>query len=374
MNLYLHIPFCKQACTYCNFHVATSLVHKEDMLRAMLKEIELQKGFIDDEEVETIYFGGGTPSLLSGEEASRFLKKIKEVFKVSSSAEITLEANPDDITEGSLVSWKIAGLNRLSIGIQSFREEDLRWMNRAHNAIQARESMQLATKHFTNITADLIYGIPGLSDEDWKENVKLLIGSGVQHISCYALTVETNTPLAKMIRENKWADPDQETQARQYLSLIEWLREAGFEHYEISNFARPGFRSRHNSAYWSIGPDGRGKKYLGLGPSAHSFNGSSRQWNVANNQQYIRSIQEGVVPAVKEELDQVQRKNEYLMTALRTIEGIELMRLDREERQRLTRISSPYAEKGYIQIESNRIRLTDRGKLFADGIAADLFE
>jgi oxygen-independent coproporphyrinogen-3 oxidase len=374
MNIYIHIPFCRQACNYCNFHFVTSLVYKEDMIGAMEKEVELQKDFIDGEEVETIYFGGGTPSLLSGVEISRFLIKVRETFRLAPSAEITLEANPDDINEDALLSWKQAGVNRLSIGVQSFREEDLRWMNRAHNAAQALESLRLATKTFSNITADLIYGIPGLSDEDWKENVKRLIASGVQHISCYALTVEANTPLAKMVREKKMADTDQDVQARQFLLLIEWLRAEGFEHYEISNFARPGFRSRHNSAYWSIGPDGKGERYLGLGPSAHSFNGSSRQWNVANNQQYIRSIQEGKIPAVKEELDPVQRKNEYLMTALRTAEGIELSRLDQEERQRLQKISSPYADKGYLELENDRIRLTDRGKLFADGIAADLFE
>ena len=374
MNIYLHIPFCRQACNYCNFHFATSLVYKQEMLGAMVKELELQKGFIEKEVVETIYFGGGTPSLLSGEEISLLLKKIREFYPVDPSAEITLEANPDDVTEESLLSWRTAGINRLSIGIQSFREEDLSWMNRAHNAQQAAASLQLAGKHFSNITADLIYGIPGLSDEDWKENVTRLVASGVQHISCYALAVESNTPLAKMIREKRSADTEQEAQARQFLLLMDWLREEGFEHYEISNFSRPGFRSRHNSAYWSIGPDGSGKKYLGIGPSAHSYDGSSRQWNVANNQQYIRSLRSGTIPATREDLAPVQRKNEYLMTALRTMEGIELLRLEENEQERLRKLSSPYAEKGYLRLEANRIRLTDRGKLFADGIAADLFE
>jgi oxygen-independent coproporphyrinogen-3 oxidase len=374
-NLYLHIPFCRQACHYCNFHFATSLHYKDDMLKALAAEMELQKKFTGEEGVaETIYLGGGTPSLLDGGEIESLIAKARSIFSVDKNAEITLECNPDDITGQKLQEWKQAGINRLSIGIQSFRNSDLEWMNRAHSAEQASASLELSRRYFNNITADLIYGIPGLSDEDWRKNVDLLIASGVQHISCYALTVETNTALEKMIREKKMADTDQDQQARQFLLLIDWLTAAGYEHYEISNFAKPGYRSRHNSAYWSIRPDGSGNRYLGIGPSAHSFNGSHRQWNISNNQQYIRSINAGAVPYTREELSGIQRKNEYIMTALRTDQGIDLGHFDAGEKNRLSAASRSFVEKGFLIAGPDSIRLTTRGKLFADGIAADLFE
>ena len=345
------------------------------MLDAMSAELHLQKDFAGkDDSVETIYFGGGTPSLLSGTEIHKLISDARSIFNLAEDTEITLEANPDDITEDSLIEWKHAGVNRLSIGIQSFRESDLQWMNRAHTASQAMDSLRLAVNHFSNITADVIYGIPGLADDEWELNVKKLVDSGIQHISCYALTVESHTPLAKMIRENKLQGTDQDHQARQFLLLISWLTAAGFEHYEISNFARPGYRSRHNSAYWSVGPTGQGKKYLGIGPSAHSYNGTGRQWNISNNQQYIRSIESGIVPFTVEELNGVQKKNEYIMTALRTYEGIELARLDAADRQRLALASKVHLERGHLVVSDEHIRLTTEGKLFADGIAADLFE
>ncbi|MCW3117148.1 MAG: hemW, partial [Chitinophagaceae bacterium] len=246
-GIYIHIPFCRQACHYCNFHFATSLTHKNELIAALLKEIDIQRNYLQNEPVETIYFGGGTPSLLQIEEVRQQLEAIRSHFTISKTAEITLEANPDDISEEKLVAWKKAGINRLSIGIQSFFEEDLRWMNRAHSALQATASLQLATKHFDNITIDLIYGTPALTHEKWKKNVETVLSYGIPHISCYALTVEPKTPLQKMIRLGKSENINPDKQSEQFLLLMDWLDEAGYEHYEISNFSKPGFRSQHNS-------------------------------------------------------------------------------------------------------------------------------
>jgi len=250
-----------------------------------LKETELQKDYLGNDSVETIYFGGGTPSLLQISDLRLQIERIKGLFNVAKEAEVTLEANPDDINEEKLTGWKEIGINRLSIGVQSFFEEDLLWMNRAHNAEQAVSSLQLAVKYFDNITMDLIYGHPLLSNEKWKQNVEKVIALNIPHISCYALTVEPKTPLSKMIKEKKKEDIQQEKQAEQFLLLMDWLENSGYEHYEISNFAKPGFRSKHNSSYW------QGKKYLGLGPSAHSFNGESRQWSSQREQPNCRNDQ-----------------------------------------------------------------------------------
>lgn len=249
-GIYIHIPFCKQACHYCNFHFATSLHYKNELVAALLKEIVLQKDYMGNDPVETIYFGGGTPSILNLEDLILIIEKIKTVFVVTAEAEITLEANPDDITDEKLIGWKEAGINRLSIGIQSFFAEDLKWMNRAHNAQQAVGSLQLAIKQFENITIDLIYGTPQLTNEKWKQNVDTAISLNIPHLSCYALTVEPKTPLDKMIRQHQTENINPEKQSEQFLLLMQWMEEAGYEHYEISNFARPGWRSRHNSSYW----------------------------------------------------------------------------------------------------------------------------
>ena len=333
----------------------------------------MQKDFTG-EPVETVYFGGGTPSLLPPGEIESILQTIREHYPLQPGAEITLEANPDDISEQALAEWKQAGINRLSIGIQSFFDEDLKAMNRAHSAAQAKQSLIAAKREFGNITADLIFGIPGLGADRWMQNVEMMISFGVPHLSCYALTVEPQTPLAKMIREKKIAAPSPEEQAEQFRWMVRRLEKAGYEHYEISNFALPGFRSRHNSAYWSIGPGGMGKKYLGIGPSAHSYNGMFRQWNISNNQQYIRSIGAGVMPAEKETLTGDQRLNEYVMTSLRKSEGIALERLDPSEKERLLNLSEKYRATGMLLVDERSIRLTLEGKLFADRIAADLFQ
>lgn len=362
-GIYIHIPFCRQACHYCNFHFATSLHYKNDLVAALLKEVVLQKDYLGNEPVETIYFGGGTPSLLDTEELESLLKEIKTVFPVINKAEITLEANPDDISEKKLLAWKQAGVNRLSIGIQSFFDEDLTWMNRAHNAEQAINNLALAKKLFDNITVDLIYGTPQLTNEKWKQNVDTIISLNIPHVSCYALTVEPKTPLDKMIQQHRSENVNPDKQSEQFLLLMGWLAEAGYEHYEISNFAKPGWQSRHNSSYW------QGKKYLGLGPSAHSFNEKERQWNIANNTAYIKSVNTGKIPFEKEELTPTQRLNEYIMTSLRTAEGLKLSVAGNELLQK----SKKFITSGLMKLHSDSLVLTREGKLLADGIAAELF-
>lgn len=365
-GIYIHIPFCKQACNYCNFHFAISLRYKNELAAALLKEIELRKKYLQGESIETIYLGGGTPSLLSTKECQLLIDKCKKIFEVTQDAEITIETNPDDITDEKLAGWKTAGINRLSIGVQSFFDEDLKWMNRAHNANQAIEGLHLAIKRFNNITVDLIFGHPLLSDEKWKLNVDRIIQLGIPHISCYALTVEPKTALDKLIRENKKENIDAEKQASQFLLLMDWLNEAGYEHYEISNFAKPGMRSRHNSSYWS------GKKYSGIGPSAHSYDGVSRQWNISNNQTYIDSINKEIIPAEKEILTDTQKLNEYIMTSLRTIEGLDLNKVGSQEPVVRVR-SQKFIDTGKMIVDNGFLKLTRDGRLFADGIAAELF-
>ena len=366
-GIYIHIPFCRQACHYCNFHFSTSLRYKNELIAALLKETDLQGENFLAEPVETIYMGGGTPSLLDTEETALLIEKIKSRFQVADGAEVTLEANPDDITVEKIAGWKASGINRLSIGVQSFFDEDLQWMNRAHNATQAREGLQLAINNFHNITIDLIYGTPGLTNEKWKKNVDTAISMGIPHLSCYALTVEPKTPLDKLIREHKAADIDPGRQSEQFMLLMDWLAAAGYEHYEISNFAKPGFRSRHNSSYW------QGKPYIGLGPSAHSFDGGARWWNVSNNTRYIEAIKNGVLPLEKETLTASQQLNEYIMISLRTMEGLDLSRIDPGQQEKILAGIQKYISRGQVILENNFIKLTREGKLFADGIAANLF-
>jgi oxygen-independent coproporphyrinogen III oxidase len=342
------------------------------MVAALLREIELQQSYLENEVVETVYFGGGTPSLLEMEDCRALIEKIRSSFTVSDSVEITLEANPDDITEQKLKCWKEGGINRLSIGIQSFFEDDLQWMNRAHNADQSHACIELSQKHgFANFSIDLIYGTPLLNNEKWKHNVNTAISYGIPHLSCYALTVEPKTTLSKLIQLHKSEDIDPDKQSHQFLLLIQSMEEAGYEHYEISNFAKPGFRSRHNSSYW------QGKKYLGIGPSAHSFNGLSRQWNAANNAIYLKSIIENILPIEKEVLTTTQQLNEYIMTSLRTVEGSDLNYIEKKWGKEATIVMMSAAIKfissGKITTENNLLKLTKEGKLFADGIASELF-
>lgn len=371
-GIYLHIPFCKQACTYCNFHFTTSLRYKDDLVKALVKEAEAEKAYLAGETVHTVYFGGGTPSLLNIAELDLTLENLRKFYPVAPDAEITLEANPDDVSKEKAAAWKRVGINRLSIGIQSFYEEELRWMNRAHNADQAKACIENSyAAGIDNLSIDLIYGSPLLSDDMWEQNVQTAIGYGIKHLSCYALTVEEKTPLHKNIVLNKTVDVDSDGQARQFLRLMQWLRRAGYEHYEVSNFSRPGYRSRHNSSYW------KGISYLGLGPSAHSFNGKERRWNVANNNLYIKSINEGTPQREVEVLTTEQQLNETIMISLRTMEGIDLQKIEtlwgEKEKHRLESDLSKYIRSGLVTVTDQHAKLTDEGMLRADGIAADLF-
>jgi oxygen-independent coproporphyrinogen-3 oxidase len=372
-GIYLHIPFCRQACHYCNFHFSTSLQGMNDFVPALLKEMERRSDYLGASQVGTVYLGGGTPSLIDPADLNAILDRLRELFILEADPEITLEANPDDMTDRQrLKAWRSAGINRLSIGIQSFFDEDLRWMNRAHDAAQAAESIRLAKEEgFDNMSIDLIYGGPTLPDNHWQKNVAEAIRWQIPHLSCYALTVEPRTALDKLIRQHKRTEVSPDDQARQLLQLMDWMSQAGYEHYEISNFALPGHRSRHNSAYW------QGKPYLGLGPSAHSYDGQSREWNLANNARYIAALAGGNLPvAEKELLTPVQQLNEYIMIALRTKEGIDLaalnLRFGPEAANSLERRSQRYIQAG-MMIRTERLVLTKEGKLLADGIAADLF-
>jgi len=369
-GIYIHIPFCRKACHYCNFHFSTSASNISEMVKAIVKEAEHRKEYLQ-EAVQTIYFGGGTPSLVTIEDLRFMISSLRRIFSIDKNAEVTLEANPDDITEEKLLQWKLTGINRLSIGIQSFFEEDLQWMNRAHNAEQAVDSLQLAVRHFDNITIDLIYGTPTLSDDKWKQNVEQAIELNIPHLSCYALTVEPKTALETMIRQKKKEQVETDKQARHFELLMQWTKDAGYEHYEISNFAKPGFRSKHNSSYW------QGKSYLGLGPSAHSFNGNEREWNISNNALYLKSIEQNKLPAEKEILTEEQKLNEYIMTSLRTIEGLSLThvlnRWNISIADAIKKDAAIFVSEGTMITSDNRLILTNNGKLLADGIAAELF-
>jgi oxygen-independent coproporphyrinogen-3 oxidase len=371
-GIYLHIPFCKKACHYCDFHFSTSPQYKEPMLKALRHELFLRKNYLGNQAIETIYFGGGTPSLLSANELQVLLGEIVDQFDVSSNAEITIEANPDDLNPQRVKELRQTLINRFSIGIQSFFEEDLRWMNRAHSAIEAQSSIKrVQDAGFENITADLIYGYPLLSNPKWEHNIQELIQLHIPHISSYAMTVEPATALSTFIKKGEQKAMDEGQSAAQFLILMEQLKEAGFEHYEISNFAKPGSYSKHNSNYWE------GVSYLGIGPSAHSFNGESRQWNISNNAKYIDQIQNGKIPSETEVLTKENRINEYIMTSLRTSKGMDLNKIKdqfgSDYANEIKNNLEPLAEKNWILMNEQIITLTSGGKLFADHIASELF-
>lgn len=371
-GIYLHIPFCRKACHYCNFHFSTSLKLQNDFLSALLKEIALRKDYLQHQQVSTIYFGGGTPSLLPEAHLQAIMEALHGHYNISPEAEISFEANPDDISAPRLTEWKRQGINRLSIGVQSFADRDLEWMNRAHNAAQARHCIDLARDAgISDLSIDLIYGIPGLSDNEWLDNLTTAASLGIPHLSCYALTVEPGTALHALIRKQRYLAVDSDDQARQFLMMTDFLTARGYLHYEISNFALPGEQSVHNSSYWS------GTHYLGLGPSAHSFNGVSRQWNVANNPLYIRALEEGRIPFEVETLSKTQRFNEYLMTSLRTMEGADLGQMEKNFgsglRNYLEGQAKTFMDKRWLVKTEGRLVLTREGKLFADRIASDLF-
>ncbi|WP_214072148.1 radical SAM family heme chaperone HemW [Mucilaginibacter sp. dw_454] len=370
-GIYLHIPFCKQACHYCDFHFSTSLKYKDELLQALVKELQLQKHYLQGQTIETIYFGGGTPSVLSAEEINLLLDTITGLHTVSADAEITLEANPDDLDKAKLQALRQTPVNRFSIGIQSFFDDDLQWMNRVHRAQEAEASvMRAQDSGFENITVDLIYGYPLLTDTKWKHNLNKVFELNVPHVSAYSMTVEPQTALASFIRSKKQPAMNEQQSAGQFTYLMDAMQTQDFEHYEISNFCKPGHYSRHNSNYW------RGVSYLGIGPSAHSYNGQVRQWNVANNPKYIQSIFAGELPAEIEELTEENRLNEYIMTSLRTSWGLDLDVLNSVAAGAATLLAKtalPYLEKGWIAQNQNKITLTQTGKLYADHIAAELF-
>lgn len=378
-GLYLHIPFCKRACHYCNFHFSTSLQLRKPLVDALCRELELRRAEIPGGRLSTIYLGGGTPSLLTGEELQQIFRAIDENYTVAAGAEITLEANPDDLGPEKLQQLRDSPVNRLSIGIQSFSETDLQFMNRAHTAAEAAVVLDNAVAAgFQDLTVDLIYGSPTTSDQQWRENVSRVLDFGVPHLSCYALTVEPRTALHHFIQQDKAPAPDEEKAARQFLYLMEAVEAAGYEHYEISNIALPGRYSRHNTNYW------RGVPYLGVGPSAHSYNGADcRSWNIAHNPRYIeilsRADQPGQLPGQLFELEVLSpadHYNEYVMTSLRTRWGAELSRIA-DIRPDLpdyfVREAQPHLQAGHLRQEGEAFMLTRAGKLLADGVASDMF-
>lgn len=371
-GIYFHIPFCKQACHYCDFHFSTSLKYKTDMVDALQKEVILRKQYLLNQKIETIYFGGGTPSLLNGYELEKLLETVYRNFEVATDVEITLEANPDDLDRAKIKDLKSTSINRFSIGVQSFYDEDLAWMNRVHVASQAESAIKGAQDAgFTNITIDLIYGYPLLSTEKWQNNINAAISFDVPHISAYALTVEPKTALDTFIKRKIQSPISSEQSVNHFKLLINQLEAASYEHYEISNFAFDGKRSKHNTNYW------KGVKYLGIGPSAHSFNGSERQWNISNNAVYLDSILKGKLCYEKELLSTKDKVNEYIMTALRTSEGVSILKIEALLNDKLVnqfkKQLNYHVEKGNIILKDKVAVLSLNGKFFADSISSDLF-
>lgn len=377
-GIYIHIPFCKQACNYCDFHFSTSMKKKEDMVLAIAKEIAMRKNELEfpdsarnDNQIETIYFGGGTPSVLTNDEINFLISEVYKNYNVVDNPEITLEANPDDLSAERIFELSKSPINRLSIGIQSFFEDDLKMMNRAHNSEEAKKCLEEATRYFDNISLDLIYGVPGMSNEKWKDNIETALSFGIPHISSYALTVEPKTALSKLIQTGKVAKPNDEVASAHFMILVETLEAKGFIHYELSNFGKENYFSKNNSAYWL------GKKYIGVGPSAHSYDGVSRSWNISNNSLYLKSIQDNKLPNEVEVLSVSDRYNEYIMTGLRTIWGVSLDRIEKEFGTDYLVYLKKQAEKflndELVYIENNILRPTAKGKFLTDGIASDLF-
>ena len=370
-GIYIHIPFCKQACHYCDFHFSTNLKKKDEMVLALAKEIEMRKNEFQDSIVETIYFGGGTPSILQIEDLNFLIDAVYKNYKVVENPEITVEANPDDLTETRIIELSKNKVNRLSIGIQSFFEDDLQLMNRAHNVEEAKKCLEIATHYFDNISIDLIYGVPEMSNEKWLQNIETALSFGVPHISSYALTVEPKTALHSFIQKGIIPQPDDEVAQEHFHILVDKLSESGFINYELSNFGKENYFSKNNSSYWL------GKKYIGIGPSAHSYDGKNRGWNVSNNSLYIKSIQENKLPIEIETLTKTDRYNEYIMTGLRTIWGVSLHRIEQEFGKTyfdyLNQQAAKFIEDHLLFVDDNILRTTKKGKFLSDGIASDLF-
>ncbi|WP_298494110.1 radical SAM family heme chaperone HemW [uncultured Algibacter sp.] len=371
-GIYIHIPFCKQACYYCDFHFSTSLKKKDELIICLIKELELRKTEFKNVTVETIYFGGGTPSLLTNSEIELIINTVYNNYKVVENPEITLEANPDDLSKDILFQLSESQINRLSIGVQSFYERDLKLMNRAHNAQEASECLALATQYFKNISVDLIYGIPGLSNNDWIKNIEKALSFKVPHISCYALTVEPKTALETFIKKGVIDNVDDDLAQEQFNILVEKLEASGFVNYELSNFGKPNYFSKNNSSYWL------GKWYLGIGPSAHSFTGDQRSWNVSNNTKYIKSIHNNELPSEVEKLSKTDKFNEYIMTGLRTVWGVSLKKVEENYgityKKYLLQQADIYIKEQLLYIEKGKLLTTKKGKFLSDGIASSLFK
>lgn len=370
-GIYIHIPFCKKACHYCNFHFSTGTDLMDQMVSAIGLEMGMRKNELKDE-VNTIYFGGGTPSILTTEAISNMLKIIRNNYQVSNEPEITLEANPDDISTAKTIAWKEMGINRFSIGIQSFDQQYLEWMNRAHDAEQSIRCIELIrSAGFDNFSIDLIYGTPGQSGLEWTTDIQKAIQLEIPHLSCYALTVEENTALHHLINKGKKEKVDADEQALRFETLLQMTENAGYHHYEISNFALPGNESRHNSAYWE------GIPYLGFGPSAHSFTGNTRSWNIAHNTDYIKSILKGIRPCTTETLTALDTLNEYIMTSLRSSKGMNREKIIQHWGTayvlQIEKNISAYVNKGLASPTNEGWKLSRQGKFLADGIASNLF-
>lgn len=370
-GVYIHIPFCKQKCSYCDFHFSTNFQgYRGRIIKTIIEELIMRNDDLENASVSSVYFGGGTPSLLTYDELTTILNVVYDNYQITNDVEITLEANPDDVTPNRVSEWKAAGITRFSLGVQSFRNKDLEWMNRAHNANEAVHSIELIKNGgFDNFSVDLIYGSPDLSDEDWQFQLEKLISLGVPHISAYCLTIEDHTVLSHKTKRGDFHPATDDEQAKQFLRLMEITSGAGFEHYEISNFARPGFRSKHNSSYW------QSKPYIGIGPSAHSFDGNRRSWNISNNMLYMKGIEEGKRNFEVEELTGKDRFNELLLTGLRTVEGVSIRQLNE-----ITGIPESFwmelekfSDTNWIETSEERLILTKEGRLRADHIAASLF-
>ena len=371
-GIYLHIPFCKQACHYCDFHFSTSTKNQEKVVDSIVREIDIRQNYLKEKSIETIYWGGGTPSLLTENQLEKLLAKVYSIYNVVEGAEITLEANPDDLNKDKLQELKSVGINRLSVGIQSFIDRDLVFMNRSHNANEAIECIQNAQNiGFNNISIDLIYGVPNQTNEEWQSNLQQAIDLRIQHISSYCLTIEPKTALAHMVRQKQVLQVSDEVAEGQFNTLVQTLADNGIEQYEISNFAKEGFISQHNSNYW------KGVQYIGVGPSAHSFDGESRQWNVANNNRYLKALASDNVDFEKEVLTQEQKYNEYILTSLRTKWGVSENFIFYNFNQKMINFFEKEAKKqqkeGFLLKKDKNYILSTKGKFLADRIASDLF-
>lgn len=370
-GVYIHIPFCKSFCSYCDFYSITDNSEKEALVQSVIRESSLRSGYLEGEKVETIYFGGGTPSLLSPAQINAIISAIRSDFVVSEGPEITIEVNPDDVYDGFFSEVASAGVNRISLGVQSWNNRRLKYLGRRHTAEQSSRALEMAFKEgLVNVSADLIYGIPGMTTADLKSELLTTFDFPITHLSAYHLTVEDGTRLGKMKKEGKLVETDEDISNAMFLMLGTMCGERGFIHYEISNFAKEGYISRHNSAYWKQVP------YIGLGPSAHSFDRVSRQWNVADVKKYIRSITAGKIPGEREELDRLTVFNEYIMTSLRTMWGIDLGYVenffDKELHDYLVNLSGKYIRYGLMRREKNTLVLTDQGNMISDNIIAEL--